>query len=133
MGYRSEVVLYVGPEVMPQFMVTMSKCQAARAMCFAEHEEMIKDYRDEKGSMLFKWGWMKWYDSFPEVHAIEDFMDWCESEEIPTGDVQADGERVTVPASEYFKFVRMGEDEDDNVHRGDAFWGDVGIERKIVY
>ena len=32
MGYRSEVVLVVGKEVMPQFMVTMAKSSDARAL-----------------------------------------------------------------------------------------------------
>ena len=133
MGYRSEVVLYVGPEVMPQFLVTMARCQPARALCFADHSQMVKDYQDIKGSFLFKWDWLKWYDSFPEIQAIEDFMDWCESEDIPIDEKNADGETLTRSACEFFKFVRMGEDSDDNVQRGDAFWGDVGIERTIVY
>jgi hypothetical protein len=44
MGYRSEVVLYVGPEVMPQFMVTMAKCPEARALCFGDADQTVKDY-----------------------------------------------------------------------------------------
>ena len=50
MGYRSEVVLYVGPEVMPQFMVTMAKSPQARELCFADNDHMIKDYNGENGS-----------------------------------------------------------------------------------
>ena len=131
MGYRSEVVLYVGPEVMPQFMVTMAKCQAARAMCFAEADEKIKDYRDVKGSFLFKWEWLKWYDSFPCVSAIEDFMDWCEGEEISADD-PGDPEKKAY-AVEFFKFIRMGEEMDDNEQRGDAFWGDICVNRSIEF
>ena len=133
MGYRSEVLLYVGPEVMPQFMVTMARCQAARALCFADHSQMVKDYQDIKGSFLFKWDWLKWYDSFPEIQAINDFMDWCDSEDIPTDEENADGEKVTQHAAEFFRFVRLGEEMDDNECRGDAFWGDVGISRNIEY
>ena len=133
MGYRSEVVLYVGPEVMPQFMVTMAKCQATRAMCFSDHERMVKDYSGIKGSMLFKWGWIKWYDSFPEVQALNDFMDWCENEEIPTEEQNADGETLTQHAAEFFRFVRIGEEMDDNEQRGDFGWGDIGISRSIEY
>ena len=54
MGYRSEVVLVVGKEVVPQFMVTMAKSAEARALCFANHDKMIKDY-EEEGSLLFAW------------------------------------------------------------------------------
>ena len=35
MGYRSDVILAVGPEVMPQFMVTMAKSPKARELCWA--------------------------------------------------------------------------------------------------
>jgi len=133
MGYRSEVLLYVGPEVMPQFMVTMARCQAARALCFADHSQMVKDYQDIKGSFLFKWDRLKWYDSFPEIQAIGDFMDWCEGEDIPTDEQNADGETLTQPAAEFFRFVRLGEEMDDNEQRGDAFWGDVGISRCIEF
>ena len=133
MGYRSEVVLYVGPEVMAQFMVTMAKCQGARALCFADADEHVKDYRDVKGSMLFKWSWLKWYDTFPEVEAINDFMDWCECEEVPTDEKDDEGNAKLVHATEFFKFIRLGEDMDDSAQRGDAFWGDICIERGIGY
>ena len=36
MGYRSEVILAVGPEVMPQFMVTMAKSPQARELCVGQ-------------------------------------------------------------------------------------------------
>ena len=133
MGYRSEVLLYVGPEVMSQFLVTMAKCQEARALCFAEHSQMVKDYCDIKGSFLFKWDWLKWYDSYPCVAALEDFMDWCDGEEIPTGEKDSDGNDKKTCATEFFRFVRMGEEIEDTEQRGDAFWGDVGIERTIMY
>jgi hypothetical protein len=133
MGYRSEVLLYVGPEVMPQFMVTMAKCQGARELCFGSADQRVKDYQDIKGSFLFKWEWLKWYDSFPEIEAINDFMDWCEGEEIPTDEQNADGETLTRSACEFFRFVRIGEEMDDNEQRGDAFWGDVGISRNIEF
>ena len=46
MGYRSEVVLVVGKEVMPQFMVTMAKSAEARALCFAEADRK-NDYEEK--------------------------------------------------------------------------------------
>jgi hypothetical protein len=118
---------------MPQFMVTMAKCQAARELCFGDADEHIKDYCDEKGSMLFKWGWLKWYDSFPCVQAIEDFMDWCDGEDLPTGEKDAEGKEKTQYAADFYKFVRIGEEMDDSEQRGDAFWGDICINRSIEY
>ena len=123
MGYRSEVVLVVGKEVMPQFMVTMAKCQEARAMCWGDAER-VKDYAEE-GSILFRWSDVKWYDSYEEVQAIEDFMDWCEGE-----DIDVDGD--THAAMDFFRFVRVGEDVEDVEQRGMGFW-DVGVARKIEY
>ena len=124
MGYRSEVILAVGPEVMPQFMVTMAKSPEARKMCFAEADTMIKDYCDIEGAFLFRWDHIKWYDSFEEVQAIQDFIEWCEDAQI-----EVDGKEVN--ADEYYRFVRIGEEMDDNEAQG---WGfDIYIERSATY
>jgi hypothetical protein len=124
MGYRSEVILAIGPEVMPQFMVTMAKSPAARAMCWADHDDMVKDYCNIKGALLFRWSCIKWYDSYECVQAIIDFIDWCESEQI-----KVDGKEVN--ADDYYRFVRIGEEMDDNEVQG---WGfDIHIERSATY
>ena len=124
MGYRSEVILAVGPEVMPQFMVTMAKSPQARELCWADHDEMIRDYNDEKGAFLFRWSGIKWYDSYECVAAIQDFLDWGESERI-----EVDGKEVD--ACDFYRFIRVGEEMDDNESQG---WGfDIHIERNITY
>jgi hypothetical protein len=124
MGYRSEVILAVGPEVMPQFMVTMAKSPEARELCWADHDEMVKDYCDIKGAFLFRWGGIKWYDSYEGIQALQDFIQWCDSE-----DIEVDGK--IVEAAEYYRFVRIGEDTDDNEVQG---WGfDIHIERTATY
>ena len=124
MGYRSEVILAVGPEVMPQFMVTMAKSPEARQMCFGDHTEMIKDYAGEKGAFLFRWDHVKWYDSFEEVRAIQDFIEWCANERI-----EVEGKEVE--ADEFYRFIRIGEEMDDNEVSG---WGfDIHIERSATY
>ena len=124
MGYRSEVILAVGPEVMPQFMVTMAKSPEARKMCFAEADTMIKDYCDIEGAFLFRWDHIKWYDSFEEIQALQDFIEWCQCEQI-----EVDGKQVN--ADEYYRFVRIGEEMDDNEVQG---WGfDIHIERSATY
>jgi len=124
MGYRSEVILAVGPEVMPQFMVTMAKSPEARKMCFAEADTMIKDYCDIEGAFLFRWDHIKWYDTFEEVSALQDFIEWCQCEQI-----EVEGKEVN--ADEYYRFVRIGEEMDDNEVHG---WGfDIHIERSATY
>jgi hypothetical protein len=120
MGYRSEVILAVGPEVMPQFMITMAKSPEARELCWADHDEMIKDYCGEKGAFLFRWAGIKWYDSYEGIQALQDFVEWCENETI-----EVEGKEVS--ADEYYRFVRIGEETDDNEVQG---WGfDIHIER----
>ena len=124
MGYRSEVVLVVGKEVMPQFMVTMAKCREARALCWDGADDREMNYAEE-GSILFRWAEVKWYDSYEEIRAIEDFMDWCDGEEI---EVEGD----THAAMDFFRFVRVGEEIEDVEQRGMGFW-DVGVQRAISY
>ena len=116
MGYRSEVILAVGPEVMPQFMVTMAKSPEARKMCFAEADTMIKDYSDIEGAFLFRWDHVKWYDTYKEVAALEEFMNDCDTEDM----------------EDHYRFVRTGEDMDDNDTRGYGF-NDIYISRSIDF
>ena len=67
---------------------------------------------------------IKWYDSYEEIQAIIDFIDWCENEII-----EVEGKEVD--ASEYYRFVRIGEEMDDNEVQG---WGfDIHIERTATY
>ena len=135
MGYRSEVVLIVGKEVMPQFMVTMAKSPDARALCFGEAKRQ-EDY-EEKGNMLFSWFDIKWYDSYEGIRAIEDFLDWCDSEHVPVSEEQAKADMSPTPIThvdgdQCYRFVRIGEDLDDNETRGSGFW-DVGVRRSIEF
>ena len=125
MGYRSEVILAIGPQVMPQFMVTMAKSPEARQMCWGDHTEMVKDYCDIEGAFLFRWDEIKWYSSYEGVAAIEDFMAWCEREGIKDEKGEEQG------ADSYYRFVRIGEETDDNEVHGWAF--DIHIERSATY
>jgi hypothetical protein len=126
MGYRSEVVLVVGKEVMPQFMVTMAKSSEARALCFDEAERM-KDY-DGEGNMLFSWCDIKWYEDYEGIQAIVDFMDWCMNESVP----HPDEKDTRVDGDECFRFIRIGEESNDIEEIGSGFW-DVGVRRTIEY
>ena len=135
MGYRSEVVLVVGKEVMPQFMVTMAKSPDARALCFDEATRH-DDYQ-EKGNMLFAWDHIKWYDSDEGIAAIGDFLDWCDSEMVPVSDEQKAQDKSPTPVThvdgdECYRFVRIGEELEDVECRGCGFW-DVGVSRSIVF
>jgi len=41
--------------------------------------------------------------------------------------------RLTQHAAEFYKFIRIGEEMDDSEQRGDAFWGDICINRSIEF
>ena len=130
MGYRSQVVFAVAPELMPHFLAVLAKSQPARELCFAEADETINDYIDE-GSRLMKWDSIKWYDSYPCVRALIDFMDWADDQEFPTTGCDGLAEPVDAPGSELYRFVEIGEDFDDVTVRGDAY--DISVNREITY
>jgi hypothetical protein len=52
-------------------------------------------------------------------------MDWCDNEHIAVDDDEQE-------AINFYRFLRVGEETDDNVARGWAF-SDVCIERSIAF
>ena len=123
MGYRSEVVFAIDKDIVPLFIAHIASNTAAQTLCFKHSDHHTKDYQGE-GHWLFRWDHIKWYDTFEEVEAIQDFIQWCEDEQI-----EVDGKQVN--ADEYYRFVRIGEEMDDNETQG---WGfDIHIERSATY
>ena len=131
MGYRSQVVFAVAPELMPHFMAVLAKSQPARELCFAHADETINDYIDE-GSRLMKWDSVKWYDSYQSVRALIDFMDWADDQEFPTTMGNMTDEIENMEGSMFYRFVEIGEDADDVTIRGEAYW-DIGVRREVCY
>ena len=129
MGYRSQVILAVAPELMPHFLAVLAKSQPARELCFAHADETINDYIDE-GSRLMKWDSVKWYDSYRSVRALIDFMDWADDQEFPTTNVMDEIENVE--GSTLYRFVEIGEDADDVTIRGHAYY-DIDVRREVCY
>ena len=124
MGYRSEVVLAITSKVLPQFLVTMAKSPEARALCY-QHADERKDNYDGEGGILFRWSHIKWYEGYEPIDALCDFMGWCDDEVIGEGNEEVDADAC-------YKFVRVGEDMDDNESRGYGF-EDIYIERSVTY
>ena len=122
MGYRSQVVLAIGEALIPQFMVTMAKSPQARALCFGDGEPQ-RDFQGEKGSLFFVWEGIKWYDSYEEIQAIEDFINWAEDK------LKIDGKEID--GDDHFRFVRIGEEYEDIEIRGYGF--DIHPVRSIEY
>ena len=131
MGYRSEVVLAVSKKMMPHFLGHLSQCEdAAYKFVFMEADKKIEDY-DGDGTTMFLWEGIKWYDSFPEVKAITDFVSMstdylssiCEDvEEFQRGNY-----------GEHFRFVRMGENNEDVEEEGWLCCDDIGVRRELSF
>ena len=131
MGYHSQVVFAVAPELMPHFLAVLAKSQPARELCFAHADETINDYIDE-GSRLMKWDSVKWYDSYQSVRALIDFMNWADDQEFPTTKGNMMDEIENMEGSMFYRFVEIGEDADDVTIRGEAYW-DINVRREACY
>ncbi len=119
MGYRSTVVLAVDNEIMPAFMAALSQEPRATELVFSEHDELIKDYGGE-GNILIKWDGIKWYETYPEISKITQFL----NDPTDFGAVEDWEEHLT--------FVRIGEDMTDNEQVGYGF-DDIYISRSMEY
>ena len=131
MGYRSEVVLAVSKKMMPHFLGHLSQCDdAAYKFVFMKTDKKIEDY-DGEGTTVFSWEGIKWYDDYPEVRAITDFVSMstdylssiCEDvKEFQRGEY-----------GEHFRFVRMGENNEDVEEEGWLCCDDIGIRRAVSF
>jgi hypothetical protein len=123
MGYRSEVVLTVHKELMPHFLSVLAKEPASRTLVFKESDSLHEDY-DGEGSFLVSWSDIKWYrDSFPEIRAIQRFVDDCDGDDIEGVDDPWD----------LFRFVRLGEDFEDIEEKGELNSGNIFITRSLSF
>ena len=115
MGYRSEVVLAVNKEIMPEFLAYLATNEEARNLVYSHADHLDQDY-EQGGHLLVSWSGIKWYESYPEIAVIEKFT--CE--------LDADTDK-----SEMFRFIRVGEDYEDIEQRGYGF--DIHVNRAIDY
>ena len=127
MGYRSEVILAVHAELMPALMAAFAKCEETQKLCTKDVDNLDTDY-DGKGNWLMHWEHIKWYDSYPEVAMIEKFIESLECEDLSEFGLKDDDNAPNY--AELFKFVRIGEDMDDNETRGYGF-ENIHISRHI--
>ena len=128
MGYRSVVALAVSKKMMPHFLGHLSQCEdAAYKFVFLETDKKIEDY-DGDGTTMFLWESIKWYDSYPEVRAITDFVS-MNTDYLYSASKDFDNHSY----AEHFRFVRMGEDNEDIEEEGWLCSGDIGIRRELAF
>jgi len=122
MGYRSEVALAVSKELMPRFLTVFARCPEAQAMVFKDHDRMDENY-DGEGTFFVHWDHIKWYDTFPEVKAIQEFLDECECDDFD--DIEN--------TYDHYRFVRLGENPEDVEMMGDLCGGDISYVRQLTF
>ena len=128
MGYRSVVALAVSKKMMPHFLGHLSQCDdAAYKLVFMEADKKIEDY-DGEGTTVFSWDHVKWYESYPEVKAINDFVS-MNSDYLYNASKDFDDHSY----AEHFRFVRMGESYDDIEEEGWLCSGDIVINRALSF
>ena len=127
MGYRSEVVLAVSKEMKPHFLAVLARHESVRRLVH-DAEVFDKDYQE--GGLLMAWGGVKWYDSYPEVAAIDKFVDDCESGCLEGWDNEASGDYAN-SEYEHFRFVRIGEESDDIIESGNFAMDSIYVSRSV--
>ena len=97
MGYRSQIIFVVEKPLVSSLLTLFATNPTVREMLTCDNP--IK--QSDKGDMLFQIDWIKWYDDFPEVQALENWMS-----DQDTG-------------HEYnYSFNRLGEEFGDHDSRG---------------
>ena len=112
MGYRSDVAFACDPIVKDIVQTVAEWDKEFRELL--EYADNLSN--DDFGRWLFSD--VKWYESYPDVDAIEQFVTEAESDEYKITD--DDGNKLH--SSDLVRFVRVGEDNDDITVRGHGFW-----------
>ena len=127
MGYRSQVVLAISKHLTPFLTLAASQHPETEAFVFKHHDVFDRDYQGDK-SWLITWDGVKWYDSYPDVQAIEKFVNEAVCDEYKFED--DDGKKGL--SSEHIRFVRVGEETGDIEVFGHGFW-DIYASTHICY
>tara|TARA_A100001515_G_scaffold47127_2_gene37200 strand:+ start:2434 stop:2805 length:372 start_codon:yes stop_codon:yes gene_type:complete len=123
------VILAIDAEIVPALMAAFAKCEETQKLCTQHVDNLDTDY-DGKGNWLMRWDHIKWYDSFPEIEMLNKLIEAMESDELDEFGIPSNDD-APIP-SEMFRFVRIGEDMDDNEVRGYGF-DNIYISRGISF
>ena len=132
MGYRSQVVLGIAPEAAHAFMAMLASNPDALDLC-NQADDYLSGYEQE-GDYLVHWSHIKWYTNYEDVGPIQAFVEALDADDLSE---YGEGEAPDLkgrPATwhDYFRFIRIGEDNDDIEELGHGFW-DVGVVRQINF
>ena len=119
MGYRSDVAIAIHKDLQGEFL-TFLNTEELMAQIFGDMSdfELDKDYQGE-GHWLFTANSIKWYttwDDYADIQMFEKFMD-------------AMGEKFDHSAQ--YRFIRIGEENDDMEYRGEWWDSNIFVKREI--
>lgn len=107
MGYRSEVRICLLKE---NFEELKERCSNLE---YSLIDTMDFENKDNK-TVVFGWDWIKWYNEFDEIAAIENYL-FNLADDVP------------------YSFVRIGEDRDDIEEYGHYCGGECDRIRPVSY
>ena len=138
MGYRSQVVLAVAPELAGAFLSLFAKNKEVEDLC--RNANKFDSGYEQEGDYFMHWDGLKWYDSFPEIADILHFIESVESDDMSEyglGDAPKikyrDGTMYDCNWDDYMRFIRIGEDLDDIEIKGHYAGSDICISRDISF
>jgi hypothetical protein len=131
MGYRSEVVLALDAKLVPALMSVFAQCKATQLLCTQECDDLQTNY-DGKGNWFMRWSGIKWYESYPEIAMLSNFIEALNCDDLSEFGVEALEDHNGEEYAELYRFVRLGEDNDDIEMMGHCFES-IGISRSIHY
>ena len=98
-------------------MAMLAKSPDTKRLC--ETADEFTPYFDEEGGWLVRWSHIKWYEGYPEVDVINDFVEAMSSDDLTQ---YGELESSSIEWSEHFIFVRVGEECDDIRQEGYGPW-----------
>ena len=125
MGYRSDVVIAV------------TKVAYTKSILKQDLPDMLKGNDSwvvqKDNDMGFFWTieGIKWYESYPEVQEVMDWLTTIESEEHQS-DCMVNGNKQKPWEQDQYGFLRMGEEYNDIEELGDPYHFDISMCREIV-
>ena len=133
MGYRSDVLLAVTSEAAPAFMAMCAKYPKVLELC--NEADIFRSGYESEGDWFMFWSNIKWYDCDGDVDQIQRFVEaLCAADMADYGvdecPKHSDGNEAMW--GEWFKFIRIGESNDD---MEDCGWGfpDIRLQRSISF
>jgi len=118
MGYRSEIAIAIHKDVIGEFLTFLKTTEIMHEIFGKYGFTLDRDFQS-KGHWLFTESQIKWYtdlpDDYPEVDVFEKFFSLMDEEQ--------EGK---------YRFVRIGEENEDIEERGGWYDSDLHVRRTIV-